>query len=104
MTQFDCKKVENCFGAATIYEYRLPVAASEEFVTWFGAIGSLKIHRNFPRPFFQASLSDGTTVKGVLADSVIKVDFPKNAPQDSKDKFEIFLEEMLNRQIAGRER
>ena len=63
MTQFECKKVENCFGAANIYEYRLTITVGEEVINCFSAIGSLKIHGKFPRPFFQASLADGYNYK-----------------------------------------
>ncbi|HWR09031.1 hypothetical protein [Sporomusa sp.] len=103
MKQFEWKKAENCFGGANIFEYRLAIRADEGFIAGLSATGSVKYHRSFPRPFFQASLGDGTTVKGVIADSVIKVSFPQGDWEGSKEQFEIFLTELIN-QHAGRER
>ena len=103
MKQVECKKVENCFSGTHVYEYRLPSKAREEFIKGFAALGSIKYHKNFPRPFFQATLTDGTTIKGIIADSVIKVSFPNSNPQESKASFEIFLEDLLQ-QTASRER
>lgn len=104
MKQYEFKKVENCFSSSHVYEYRLTFKTEEEFLECFNAIGSIKYYRNFPRPCFQATLKDGTTVKGVIADWVIKVSFPDNDPQGSKEHFEIFLEELLMQQmLAGRD-
>ncbi|WP_094607077.1 hypothetical protein SPSIL_029940 [Sporomusa silvacetica DSM 10669] len=104
MKQYECKKVENCFSSANIYEYRLPIKAKEEFIECFAPLGVIKYHKNFPRPCFQASLTDGATIKGIIADSVIKVSFPDSNPQECKANFEIFLEDLLKKQTAGRER
>ena len=104
MKQYDCRKVENCFSGANIYEYRLRIKADEGFLENFTSVASLKYYKNFPRPCFQATLSDGTTLKGVIADSVIRVSFPDNQPQSSKDDFETLLENLLKQQADGRER
>ncbi len=95
MKQYECKKVENCFSGSNVYEYRLPVRTKEGFLDCFNTIGSIKYYRNFPRPCFHAALPEGTTVKGVIADWVIKVSFPDNNPQGSKEHFEKVLEELL---------
>lgn len=104
MKQYECKKVENCFSGSHVYEYRLAIKTTEEFLACFNAIGSIKYYRNFPRPCFHSTLFDGTTVKGIIADWVIKVRFPDNDPQGSKEYFEIFLEKLLMQQIASGER
>ena len=96
MKQYECKKVENCFGGAHIYEYRVGRKFTEDLINLFSTIGSLKFHKNFPRPFFQVTRSDGTTIKGVLGDTVIKVSFPVTEPQLSKQDFEKFLNELLD--------
>ncbi|HWR41705.1 hypothetical protein [Sporomusa sp.] len=103
MKQYEWKKAENCFGGSNIYEYRLAIKADEGFIECLSASGSIKYHRNFPRPFFQAILADGTAIKGVIADSVIKVSFPQGDWEGSKDRFEIFLAELINQRF-GRER
>lgn len=96
MTQYEAKKVENCFGGSNIYEYRLGIRADERFLEAIGTIGTLKIFRNFPRPFFQTVLADGTTVKGVIADRIIKVNFATSNPAESKQKFEIVLAQLIS--------
>ncbi|MBP2663308.1 MAG: hypothetical protein H6Q71_1256 [Firmicutes bacterium] len=105
MQQYECKKVENCFSGAHIYEYRLTIKVKEEFIEGFADSSSIKYHRNFPRPCFQVELSDGTTIKGVISDTVIRVNFPASNPQESKANFEIVLEDLLEQQqTGGRER
>lgn len=104
MKQYECKKVENCFSSAYIYEYRLPIKATEEFIEYFNTVGSIKYHKNFPRPCFQATLTDGTTIKGVIADSVIKVSFPESTPQASRTNFELLLDDLLKQQTVDKER
>ncbi len=95
MKLYECKKVENCFGGTNVYEYRLKTRADDRFLEHIGAISALKCFKNFPRPFFQAVLPDNTTVKGVISDFVIKVNFQNNTPQESKEKFETTLEDIL---------
>ncbi len=97
MKPYEWKKAENCFGGANIFEYRLAVKTDEVLITGLGAAGAVKYHRNFPRPFFQANLIDGTLVKGVIADSVIKVSFPQDDWESSKKQFESFLAELISR-------
>lgn len=104
MKQYEWKKVENCFSGTNVYEYRLPIKADEGFINHFCTIGSVKYFRNFPRPFFKADLADGITLKGVLADSVIKVSFPDQDPLGCKQKFEWLLEELIKQHETGGER
>ena len=104
MKRFEWKKAENCFGGANVYEYRLAAKVDEKLLAGFGTIGLLKCHRNFPRPFFQTILDDGTSFKGVIADSIIKVSFPDGDAQASKDKFDILLTELLAKHMADGER
>ena len=104
MKRFEWKKVENCFGGANVYDYRLAVKVDEALLAGFGIIGVLKCHRNFPRPFFQAILDDGTSFKGVITDSVIKVSFPAGDAQASKAKFDSLLTELLAKHMADGER
>lgn len=101
MKQVEWKKVENCFSGTNVYEYRLPVKANEEFINQFCTAGSVKYFRKFPRPFFKADLDDGITLKGVLADSVIKVSFPEQDPAGCKQKFERLLEELIEQHVAA---
>ncbi|SDF35419.1 hypothetical protein [Sporomusa acidovorans] len=102
MQHYECKKVENCFGGTYVYEYRLGIKNSEEFLEGFKPLAAIKYYKNFPRPFFQAVFTDGTTVKGVIADSVIKVSFPENDALESKQSFETVLEAMLVQWLANR--
>lgn len=95
MSLFACKKVENCFSGAHIYDYRLNSKATEEWLTSLAAGGSIKFFKHFPRPCFQADLPDGTTLKGVIADTVIKASFPSDNPEASKHSFEKLLTALL---------
>lgn len=104
MKHYECKKVENCFSGAHIYEYRLMMMADENLLESLSRIAVMKYYRNFPRPCFQATLADGTTIKGVIADAVIRVSFPDNHPENSKRNFETLLENLLIQQAADRER
>lgn len=104
MKKYECKKIENCFSGTHIYEYRLPLKVKEEIIECFGAFGSIKYYTNFPRPCFQVVTKNGTTIKGVITDSVIKVSFLAGNPQESKEQFELFLEELLRNQMADGER
>lgn len=101
MRWVECKRVENCFVSTHMYAYYLDIKISEEFVQAFTAFGVLAFYKNFPRPFFKVILTDGTTVKGVLNDTVIKAQYPDNDPQKSKQNFEKLLDKLLqnNRQM-----
>ncbi|MDR1702191.1 MAG: hypothetical protein LBR56_05405, partial [Sporomusaceae bacterium] len=103
MKQYECKKVENCFGGTNVYEYRLPIRADDQFLDRIAAISSLKYFKNFPRPFFQALFPNNTTVKGVISDYVIKVYFQGTDPQEDKETFEVLLNKLLNRGTVGEE-
>ncbi|MBP1764072.1 MAG: hypothetical protein H6Q65_1130 [Firmicutes bacterium] len=98
MKRVECKKVENCFASTQMYEYRLPRKLTEEMICELGKNGKLTFHRNFPRPFFKLILADGTTVKGILHDTVVKAQYQDQKPQAGKQQFEDLLEELLNRQ------
>ena len=95
MERVECKKVENCFGGTHIYEYRFNRRMSEDLIRNFAAFGLLTFHKNFPRPFFKVILSDGTVIKGVLNDTVIKVQFPDEDPQSKKQQFEKLVEQIF---------
>lgn len=102
MQHYECKKVENCFGGTHVYEYRLGIKTAEEFLEGFKPLTSIKYYKKFPRPFFQAVFADGTTVKGVIADSVIKVSFPDSDALENKQNFETVLEAMLVQWLANK--
>ena len=104
MKHFEWKKVENCFGGANVYEYRLTVRIDEALLDSFGSIGVLTCHRSFPRPFFQTILADGTAFKGVINDVIIKVSFPGVDAAENKNRFEKLLAELLEKHIATGER
>ncbi|MFA6849258.1 MAG: hypothetical protein WCS30_02815 [Selenomonadaceae bacterium] len=97
MMRVECKKVENCFVSTHMYAYYLDMKISEEFVQAFSAFGVVVFHKKFPRPFFKVTLTNGTTIKGVLNDTVIKAQYPDNDPQTSKQVFEKLLDELLQR-------
>nr|WP_139164512.1 hypothetical protein [Dendrosporobacter quercicolus]NSL49886.1 hypothetical protein [Dendrosporobacter quercicolus DSM 1736]SDM94272.1 hypothetical protein SAMN04488502_10950 [Dendrosporobacter quercicolus] len=104
MNTFEGKKVENCFGGTHIYEYRLPVRTGDTFLERLGRLGKLDCRRNLPRPYFQALLPEGTTVKGVIDDQVIKVSFPSPDPAGGKQKFEELLRDLIARCLNDEER
>ena len=100
MKWYEYSKKENCFSGAHVYEYRLATKLNTELLSHFARYGSYKCHSNFPRPFFQLILPDGTSCKGVLNDNIIKVSFPDSAPAKSKTDFEILLTEILQQHLT----
>ena len=64
---------------------------NDEFLQHFDQIGSVRCRRDFPRPYFNITLLDGTVIKGVLNDVALKVTFPMITADDSKVNFEQLL-------------
>ena len=96
MNDFECKKVNNCFGGTEIYEYRVSFKFGDEFLAYLGKAAEVKCRRNFPRPFFTAIWPDSTKVQGVLGDVTLKGTYPAGHPEVSKLEFEIFLGKFAN--------
>lgn len=94
MQLYECKKVENCFSGTNVYEYRLTVKLDENFIEGFRLNGVIRYYKNFPRPFFQVTFSDGIAIKGIIDDNVIKVNFPRASTEDQQN-FEILLLEQI---------
>ena len=89
--EFQCKKTENCFSDSQTYEYRLCISA-EEFLPAYGESAlAVKRSDSFRRPFFTADAPDGTRIKGVLKEPVIKVSFPEASWEQAKAAFEARL-------------
>ncbi len=99
MSNFECKKVENCFAGDMVFEYRLNFNIDDDFVEYIAKVAEIKVNRKFPRPFFNAVWPDGTKAKGVLGDVAVKVIYPPETVDKSKADFETFLENYL----AGRQ-
>ena len=101
MKPYECKKVENCFSSSHMYEYRLPLKTREEVIEELGKGGQIKYYKNFPRPSFQIQFASGISIKGVIAEVVIRVRFPDDDPLTSQENFEQFLTELLEKKIGG---
>ena len=91
---YQCRKKENCFSGAQVYEYRLLDGLNAALLEVLGAAGDLTVKKNFPRPFFQVVLEDGTVVNGILQDNVMKVVFPEADWQESRLRWEQWLAAM----------
>lgn len=104
MKHYEAKKLENCFSSSHVYEYRLPIAEKEEFLEGIAERGTIKCFKHFPRPCFQAVLADGTVIKGIMNEPIIKVVFPDSSPQISKERFEAFLARQLAKYIDDEEK
>lgn len=91
MNYFTCNRVENCFSKTAIFQYQLNVKIDEFLLDQFQQVGIVKCQRNFPRPYFTIVLPDGTAIKGVLSDVALKVIFPFEAAEASKEVFEQLL-------------
>ncbi|MDR1241169.1 MAG: hypothetical protein LBM00_00050 [Deltaproteobacteria bacterium] len=92
MIPIECKKLEDCFISRSAYHYRFEEKLGDAFVDWLEGVSSAcSCRRDFPRPFFNAALPDGTQVKGVLGDTVIKVVYPDGSAEESKTNFETLL-------------
>ena len=93
---YECRKKENCFSGAQVYEYRLFAGGNEVLLDILGTVGDLTIKMHFPRPFFQVVFADGTTVSGILQDNVMKAVFPEKKWQDSRRCWETLLAAILS--------
>ncbi len=91
MNVFTCSRVENCFSKTTVFQYLLRFKIGDQFLNQFESISRVKCYRNFPRPYFTIALPDGTAIKGVLGDVALKVIFPVETAETSKEKFEQLL-------------
>ena len=102
MSDFICKRVQNCFSKTSIYQYRLNFKIDDRFLQQMEEIGTVKCHRNFPRPYFNISLPDGTEMKGVIGDVALKVVFPLASAAQSQIAFEQLLTEFVHRYQNGK--
>lgn len=93
---YECRKKENCFSGAQVYEYRLAVGHNESLLDILGTVGDLTVKTHFPRPFFQVVFDDGTAVSGVLQDNVMKVVFSEKQWQASRLRWEALLTTILS--------
>lgn len=100
MKRYECKKIENCFTSSHMYEYRLPLKTAEEIIEQLGMNGQIKYFKNFPRPSFQIQFVSGITIKGVIADVVIRVSFPDTEPLTHQKIFEQSLTELLKKEMS----
>ncbi|HEY3423637.1 MAG TPA: hypothetical protein VGL27_02480 [Negativicutes bacterium] len=100
MNNFECKKVENCFGGMVAFEYRLSFKIGEPFLDCLRPVAQVQCRHDFPRPFFQAVWPDGLKVKGVLGDVVVKAIYPPANTDGSKVMFENLLGQCIE-QING---
>lgn len=92
MSEFERKKLEDCFVSRAVYQYRLARKVDDAFVEWLeGISAAFTCRRDLPRPFFNATLADKTQVKGVLGDPAIKVIYPDDSALESQEAFEKLL-------------
>ncbi|MDR1084527.1 MAG: hypothetical protein LBP22_06610 [Deltaproteobacteria bacterium] len=92
MSEFERKKLEDCFVSRAVYQYRLEKKIDEAFVSWLEKISlSCSCRRDLPRPYFNSTLADGTQIKGVLGDTAIKVVYPDTSAESSQKAFEEIL-------------
>ncbi len=104
MDMFQVKKLEDCFGASQVYQYWLKCGADETFLEMLGTLGELKCKRNMRRPFFKLTRPDGTEVKGVIGDDIIKASFPDGTEAQNRAAFESELERLVRECIQKGER
>ena len=97
MSHFECKKVENCFVSSAVFQYQLSFNIDEDFLSRLEKISStFKCRRDFFRPYFNATLADGTQIKGVIGDIALKVVYLDNDSAISRDAFEELLRSIIN--------
>lgn len=94
MSDYEVKKVENCFKDSQTYEYKLEVNLDESTIHKFSPLGEIII-KNFRRPIFMINCKDNTKIKGVINTNIIKVSFEDVSWEDSKKRFEDFLKILL---------
>ena len=95
MNLYEIKKVENCISKSAVYQYRFSFKLNEEFINSFGNAAEVKFHRNFPKPSFNITFSDGTKIIGVLRDVAFKAMFPLESADECKNRFEMILTEIV---------
>lgn len=93
---YECRKKENCFSGAQVYEYCLLAGDNEALQEVLGTVGDLTVKMHFPRPFFRVAFADGTTVSGILQDNVMKAVFPEKQWHDSRMRWEALLTAILS--------
>ncbi len=92
-------KVENCFSQAQTYGYVLPFRVDEAFLEALRPLGTFQIKRNYRRPFFFLHLKDGSQVKGMLNDTVVKASYPDERYEAGMQAFEENLSHITGRKI-----
>lgn len=97
MNVFTCNRVENCFSKTAIFQYQVHFKIDDRFLSRFEQVGIVKCHRNFPRPYFNITLPDGTAIKGILNDVVLKVIFPFEDAERSQKNFEQLLDSIVRK-------
>ena len=95
MKIIDCKKAENCLEGEFIFIYCFDEGWTEEYIRLMESFGVLRYYESFPRPMFQVKCSDGTVIKGLLAEKECRVIFPRSSPEPAKDNFEAQMSRML---------
>lgn len=99
MSLLAIKKLEDCFGASRIYEYRLGCGVSDSFLDRLAALGELTCKRNLKRPFFVLKLPDGAQVKGVLGDTIVKASFPEQSGEGCRLALEAALTALVGAEM-----
>lgn len=94
MSNYQVKKVENCFKDSQTYEYRLNLSLDDETINKFSVLGEVII-KNFRRPIFMINCINNTKIKGIINSNIIKVSFEDSTWEARKKEFETFLEELL---------
>lgn len=89
---FEVKKIENCFSDSKTFEYTLPIDGNsmlENLTDW-----QIRKNEKLRRPVAVAQ-RENVIIKFVLADKHFRVSFPDNQWQAEKEKFELFLENIV---------
>lgn len=90
--RYACKKIDDCFSDSRTWQYALD-ATADDLVPLLEETGyQVDVNRKYRRPFFIAENEEGLRVKGVLNRSVVNASFPLDGWEESKARFEAWLE------------
>lgn len=89
---FTAAKARNCFANAETWEYAIESSAGD-LLPALSQLGKVRTNERLRRPIFGLDLADGTNIKGILAENIIKVSYPEDHVNTAKPAFEAWLSE-----------
>lgn len=97
MSEWNCKKIENCFANTRSFAYGFSFPVTEELLERYADCGSLRVKKNFRRPCYFLDLHDGTRIRGILGEEQAKASFPEDNWESCKEHLEAELDRLVSK-------